>query len=212
MASRRITSVTAFVDWNTQLLAVNGYRMTPGEAADRALDYVCRKAAAVLNRIPGDSRFDVAMRFYHGWYKGFEPTDHKKALVKASAAADFSSISRSSRVNIRPDIGYGDRLLSAKNERLHQRLGIHLPGTLRERSDRADKLEEKMVDSAIVADVVDSAHREPERWITVFGEDDDLVPAIYTAESALAATAKILVVRKRDGKPLLKLDGIWNWP
>jgi hypothetical protein len=45
-----------------------------------------------------------------------------------------------------------------------------------------DEIEEKMVDTAIASEFVDLAHREPERWLMLVGEDDDLVPPTYVAE------------------------------
>ena len=77
------------------------------------------------------ARFRVGLRLYHGWYKGFEPTENRKAVVAVVAATDFSDLSRSPNVSFSKDVRYGDDLLAAAPERRHFRPPIHLPGTLR---------------------------------------------------------------------------------
>ena len=79
------------------------------------------------------------------------------------------------------------------------------------RKDLIDKneIEEKMVDSAIASEVVDFAHREPDRWLVVVGDDDDLVPPVFVAEGARGAgLGKVLLVRSRPDSPFLKLDDL----
>jgi hypothetical protein len=63
-------------------------------------------------------------------------------------------------------VEFGDRLTLALDRRLHPRLGIHLPNTVRRRFE-TDLFQEKMVDTALAADVVATAHREAADWILV---------------------------------------------
>lgn len=175
--------------------------------AKRTLDHVGRTVGSALHEIDPRSRFDVSLRLYHGWYKGFEKTDSRRVLVTVVAGADFPALSTKATVAIRSEIAYGDRLLSALDIRLHSRLGIHLPNTHRERSK--GEYEEKMVDTAMAADVVDLAHREHDRWIMIIGDDDDLVPPLYTAEAVSnARPRRICLVSTRGRGPFLKLEGI----
>ena len=152
------------------------------------------------------------LEIYHGWYKGFEQTDNRRALATAAAGAYFPALSTRANVLIRPDLSYGDRLLSAFDKRLHLRLGIHLPNTYRAASRQQTKpgmFEEKMVDTAIAADVVHIAYSEPERWILVVGDDDDLVPPVFTAEAVRRAhDGRVIIMSRRTQGPFLKLDGI----
>lgn len=175
--------------------------------AERTLAYVGREIGRILRNVKPDERYDVSLRVYHGWHRGFEPTDNRRAIATAAAATDFATLSNKPNIAIRPELAYGDRLLSALDPRLHARRGIHLPNT--QRRGRHDELEEKMVDTAIASDVVDFAHREPDDWIIVMGDDDDLVPAVYTAEAVQSGRAgRVILARERSGGPFLKLDGI----
>ncbi len=66
-----------------------------------------------------------------------------------------------------------------------------------------------MVDTALAADIVDVAHRERDRWILVFGEDDDLVPPVLVAEGIRAGDGgAIVLVRQRPEGTFLKLQGL----
>ena len=208
MPSVRPIPVTAFVDWNYQIHSANPQTSDCRVIALRTLDHLGRAIGRTLTSIDAVARFDVSLRLYHGWHKGFQPTDNRRALADVGAGADFSALSTRANVQIRPDFSYGDRLMSALDRRLHTRLSIHLPNTLRRRG-KTDDLEEKMVDTAIAADVVDIAHREPDRWILVVGDDDDLVPPIFTAEAVRAEhKRRVLILRQRAEGQFLKLDGI----
>ena len=67
-----------------------------------------------------------------------------------------------------------------------------------------------MVDTAMAADVVATAAKEPNDWILVVAEDDDLIPPIFTAEALLSGhPSKILMLHSRDrSKNIIKLDNI----
>ncbi len=207
-----VTAVTAFVDWNSQIHRARRPRSDPMAIAQATLEYVGRAIGRALTSINHTARFDVSLRLYHGWHRGFEPTENRKALTTAAAGADFSALSTRANVVVRPEISFGNRLLSALDTRLHPRLGIHLPNTLR-RSTRAsagpDEVEEKMVDTAIATDMVDLAHREPDRWIVVLGDDDDLIPPIYAAEAIRGRNqGRVLLVRSRTGGAFFNLDNV----
>lgn len=204
----RAIRVTAFVDWNSQIHDSAPEGSEARVVAERTLEHVSRKVGRALRSIDRTGRFDVSFRVYHGWHKGFEPTANRRALMTAIAGADFLAISTQPNVAIRPEVSYGDRLISALDARLHVRLGIHLPATLRE-GRRFDELEEKMVDTAIAADVVDLAHREPNTWIVVLADDDDLVPPIFAAEAIRhPSQGRTILLRKRPQGSFLKLDGL----
>ncbi len=208
MTSLRPIPVTAFIDWNYQIHCANPPAGNCRVVAERTLDYLGRVIGRILTGINALVRFDVSLRVYHGWFKGFEPTENRRALATVAGGADFAALSTKATVQIRPELLYGDQLLSALDKRLHSRLGIHIPNTLH-RNPSTGKFEENMVDTAIAADVVDLAHREPERWILVVSNDDDLVPPVFTAEAIRGARGgRVLIVRTRSQGPFLKLDGI----
>ncbi|MFM7345701.1 MAG: hypothetical protein ACKO1J_10090 [Tagaea sp.] len=154
-----------------------------------------------------DARFAVSLRLYHGWHKGFEPTTRRKLIVSTAAAIEFSNLSARTNVLFRDSVEYGDRLVAASLSRLHPKLAIHLPGTLRDRGDAI--VEEKMVDTAIASDSISTAVREPDRWILIVSDDDDLVPAAFTVEGLRRPDQKrVHLLRRRVSRNLLKLEGM----
>lgn len=201
-------NVTAFIDWNSQLLLTRRLPETdPESAAETAFRYTTRRIARCLAEIDPSKRFRVMMRLYHGWHKGYEPTVNRKAAQVVVGRADYAALSQRVNVVFSPNVEFGDKLASALDRRLHRRLGIHLPNTVRRRFD--DDFEEKMVDTALAADVVEIAHREAADWIVVVTEDDDLIPAIYVAEAALVASdARVVLLRKRVQTSMMALDDI----
>lgn len=200
-------TVAAFVDWNSQLM-LTGRDSTanPEGVAELAFRQTARRIARCLADIDPSKRFKVAIRLYHGWHKGYEPTANRKAAQVVVGRADFATLSQRPTVVFSPNVGFGDRLTIALDRRLHPRLGIHLPNTLRK---RYSELEEKMVDTALAADVVSTAYREAGDWIVVVTEDDDLIPCIYVAEAALFDSgAKVILVRKRAQANMMILDDL----
>jgi hypothetical protein len=209
MSIPRIVHVTAFIDWNAQIHNANPSGLEPTTVAERTLDHVGRVISRTLGPLDQSARFEVSLRLYHGWHKGFEPTANWRALTTIAAGADFSLLSTKSNVSIRPEITFGNRLLQALDQRLHPRLGIHLPNTLRQDPRLIRGEGERMVDTAMATDIVALAYREPNRWIVVLGEDDDLVPALFAAEAIrIGHEGRVLLVRTRAAGPFLRLDGI----
>jgi len=125
----------------------------------------------------------------------------------AIAKTDFAVLSPKPNVIFSQQVDFGDRLLHASVNRLHAKLDCHLPNTLRNR--HGSEIEEKMVDTALAADVVSSAYRDNGSWILVVTEDDDLIPPAYAAEFALAGTvARAIILRKKVRASMLSLDNI----
>ncbi|HHJ1363555.1 TPA: NYN domain-containing protein [Pseudomonas aeruginosa] len=208
-SKRAFIRIVAFVDWNSQLLR-HGKELSkdPVTLARHTLKMMARHIAGSLARHHSDNRFQVFLRLYHGWHKGYEPTPNRKAITKAISEADFSTLSHKPDVIFSPEVAYGDYLLSALPERLNKKLHIHLPNTVRDREPRG--LEEKMVDTALASDIIVSAYRDPEDWIMVVSDDDDFIPPLFVAESIIKpkeSRALLLGSRVRS-KNLLKLDKI----
>lgn len=202
--------VTCFVeDWNSQLLLTGlDYEKKPVDAARAAFRQVTRRIAQCLVKVDACANFQVHLRLYHGWRKGYEPTTNLKAIRLVIAETDFSTASDKPRVAYSSDVGFGDCLLSALPQRMHPALGIHLPNTLRDRGSRG--CEEKMVNTALAADLVVCAYQDPNDWILLVTEDDDLIPPLFAAECIIKsaqASAFLLSKRKRSGN-LLLLDGL----
>ncbi len=186
-ATRRIVQATAFVDWNSQIhLSKPGRHLGSTDVARVTLNKVGRAIGRVLTRLSPTLRFTVQLRLYHGWHKGFERTVNRRAVAQAIAECDFAALSAAASISLRPEIAFGDLLISGLDDRRHPRMGIHLPATLRD-ADTRSGVEEKLVDTSIAADVVDLAHREPWQWLLILAEDDDLIAPIIAAEAILRA-------------------------
>lgn len=200
--------VSAFVDWNSQIHVSGGKRKPdPVATAEIVLKKTARRIAGCLCQTDGGNRYMVRLRLYHGWHKGFTATANRKAITNVLAATDFNDLSPRPNVIFEPNVAYGDCLLHALPTRLHTRLGIHLPNTFQVQYGREC---EKMVDTALAADVVSNAATQTDEWIVVVAEDDDLVPPVFTAEALLARCAsKVLMLRSRPtSENFLKLENI----
>jgi hypothetical protein len=209
MAVPRLTAVTALIDWNSQIRASKPPKdATADLRAKLALKYIGRVLGRALQQLDAGRRFDVSLRLYYGWRKGFSETDGRRAIGRLMAE-DFENLATRSNVIIRHEIRFGDNLISAREGRLHEKMNCHLPNTLRDHIDLPGRLQEKMVDTAIASDLLHLAMTEKERWVIILGEDDDLVPPLLTAEAARGTSeGRIALIRKRKGTPFLKLDGL----
>lgn len=205
---QNIVNVIAFIDWNAQLLLTKkDCAADPQGTAEAAFKQTARRIAKCLASFGSEWRFKVSMRLYHGWHKGYEPTVNRKAAKLVVARMDFASLSQRNNVVFSPFVEFGDNLLHATASRLHPRLNCHLPNTVRSRY--GSEIEEKMVDTALAADVVASAHRDDKNWIMVVTEDDDLIPPVYAAEFALAGKlARVMILQKNVRASLLNLENI----
>lgn len=178
----------------------------PEQQASLTLDRTSRVIARTLHKIDSSLRYMVRYRLYHGWSKGYSWTANRKAAQLAISKADFAEISCKPNVVINPDVEFGDRLLNAVARREAKQLRIHLPGTLRE---EASNLREKMVDTALAADLLSHARSDPDEWALVLAEDDDLVPPLFVAEAwRQGADGKVILLRKRTSSGHLILDDI----
>lgn len=206
--ARAFSRVTAFVDWNAQIhLARVDRKADPLSVARVVFKKTAKRIANCLSLLEPNRRFSVSMRLYHGWHKGYEPTANRKAAQRVISETDFAAISQRANVIFIPEVEFGDCLLAACPERSHSKLAIQLPNTLREQGKKTH--EEKMVDTALAADVVFSAHQSSSDWILVAAEDDDLVPPLFIAEAMIKAKgARVLLLRSRIMNNYLKLEDI----
>ena len=65
--------------------------------------------------------------------------------------------------------------------------------------DRAGNLGEKMVDTALVSDLIYLALENDRSWLIVVGQDADLVPGVLTAEGLLYGTDRRVIFLARGG-------------
>lgn len=203
MDRKPYVGVTAFIDWNSQLRRFSKRNSSDTIFAARsAFNFVARKIANGLETADPGARFKVSLRLYHGWHKGFQPSVNKVAISRIVAETDFEALSPRPNVVFSEVVAYGDCLVVALPQRLHPKLSIHLPNTLREREGESG-IEEKMVDTALAADMIVTAYQDPDDWIMVASEDDDLVPPLFVVEAIKhGRSSRVLLMsqRKRSEK------------
>ena len=179
-----------FVDWHTAVIA-SGAAIRPGRRdtiAEKTLKHVERIVSDCLKTSAEESKFEVRLRLYAGWHSGKTRTDYFHGIEKVMGR--YASKIRSyheGRVAFRGGNGgirLGDTLACVPG-RLARKHGVHLLDTLRHRDG---KWEEKMVDTALVVDLLGLVNRkEADRYLVV-SDDDDMLPGIFTAEAAGAAS------------------------
>lgn len=204
----RPISVTAFVDWNSQIHNAGVSPHDPRGNAKRTLTKTSKMIGRALTRLAPDFRFSVIFRLYHGWYKGWEPSENFRAITAIVSEIDFSMLIRTRNVIFSSEVQYGHTLLSALPERRHIHPPIHLPNTLRQQGRNLIR-QEKMVDTALAADLLDWARGSQSGWALILSEDDDVVPPVLAAEAwTRPYGGRAFIVRIRRGDPFLKLDGL----
>lgn len=105
---------------------------------------------------------------------------------------------------------FGDRLIDALPEREIKPWRIHLPNTLRKQRGDAPPVE-KMVDTALGADLLTWARHEPGSIAIVFSGDDDIIPPIFVAESwmkPMGGEIHLVRSRNRAESRYLSLEGL----
>ena len=190
MTIRPFKKAIGFVDWHTAIVA-SGAAIRSGRRdtiAEETLKHVERIVSDCLKTSAEGSRFEVRLRLYAGWHSGKTRTDYFHGIDKVRGA--YASKIRSyheGRVAFQGGSGgiqLGDTLACVPG-RLARKHGVHLLDTLRHRDG---KREEKMVDTALVVDLLGLVNRkEADRYLVV-SDDDDVLPGIFAAEAVGAAS------------------------
>jgi hypothetical protein len=198
--SQRPIPVLTFVDWNSQIRETKRHRSDSPDA-ERVLAHVAKRIVEGFGEFLADHRFEVKLRLYYGWHKGFEPTARRRELAKI---ADESLFCLSSHRNLAiRGLAFGDTALGALNKRIVRGTNSHFPATCRDRGH--DGMEEKMVDSALISDLIYCAARDDDgTWLAVLGEDIDLMPGVYAAEGLLALSNRKIAYLRRTSEPFLE--------
>lgn len=200
--------VHILIDWNSELLALKA-RPAENDAdiARLALKRVCRDVGKLLHDKLKETALFLHLRAYHGWRKGFDPTPRRQGLEEARRFFNPNDPEDRglSAYSIRPSqairsLEFGDKLLGAREERLcgkGKQRDHHLPYTLQR--DPAGNLTEKMVDTALIADLIYLASENDNSWIVVVGQDSDLVPGILAADGLIYGSNRKIIFFARGG-------------
>lgn len=163
------------------------------------------RISALVSSVVGSSPVQVvATRLYHGWHRGSTATDDYR--LWKDARTSFTA-HRYKQVVYLPDVYFGNELLCG-GERMP------LYDTLRRGDDGTDR--QKMVDSAIIADLLqltrsESANfkkgKKPDSLALIVADDDDLIPGAFVAESWGMPT-RIVRVNRAAESAFLKLKNM----
>ena len=186
MPIRRFKRAIGFVDWHTAIIASGASIRTRRQdaIAESALKHVERIVSDCLLKPADGSRFEVRLRLYAGWHSGTTRAPYLEGISRVRER--YAGKPRSYHANrvAFPGGAEGIRLghtLACVQRRFARKHGIHLLDTLRHRDG---KLEEKMVDTALVVDLLGLASRKKADRYIVVSDDDDLLPGLLAAEAA----------------------------
>jgi uncharacterized LabA/DUF88 family protein len=165
---KRLTKACAFIDWhNTQKVAQKEIsRHQDREIRDLILT-IQNQIAASLSAKDSTSRYRVTLRLYHGWHIDDRPTDSRRHLERFIAK---EKIERTiGRVSFTPEFLFGNELACDSHRN-------PIFSTSRPQG-------QKMVDTAIVCDLLFMLRNASTDVGIVVSNDDDFIPAILTAEA-----------------------------
>ena len=136
-----------------------------------------------LSTSAAGSKFEVRLRLYAGWHSGKTRTAYFHGINRVMGAyASKVRAYHDGRVAFLGGDGgirLGDTLACVPG-RLASKHNVHLLDTLRSRYGQS---EEKMVDTALVVDLLGLASRkEADRYLVV-SDDDDMLPGVLAAEA-----------------------------
>lgn len=203
----RLARAIGFVDWNTAVIASGATRRNqrPAAVARTALEHVERVVSDYLVESAAGSRYQVRLRLYGGWHAGTTATPHLQGVVKVrdsyGGRARTYSRNRVTFLGGTDGIRLGSRLACVPG-RLPRRYDFHLLDTLRPvdrgRGERHGERSEKMVDTALVVDLLGLATRREADLYVVVSDDDDMLPGLFAAEAAGARVGMLSRPGKRS--------------
>lgn len=147
-----------------------------------------------LTSIDPNSIFRVRWRIYHGWYSGLTKTNDLKVIEKFQAGMKSTTIGK---VSFGSDLVPATSLLcEGPRKDLFDtlRAAVEGPGT-----------RQKMVDTGLVGDLLQSARSDHEDIHLVIGDDDDLLPGLFIAEKW---GVKVHMLRQQPGSAHLRTAGL----
>lgn len=211
--TRRVITANLFIDWDS---ASRVSRIKPKSDMPLSLRLSCTQQAftelqeRIISKLAEiEPKLPIKIlksRIYHGWHRGKSPSEDK--IVWDQLRTQLKAISRNG-ISYLPDIEFGNELICR---------GVRSPifDTLRPDRSNPGSLSQKMVDTALVSDLLSfcrsesSNFRRNERPTTlaiVVGDDDDLLPGVFVAEAWGLPIYVFRITRDHDNKHL-NTDGI----
>jgi uncharacterized LabA/DUF88 family protein len=189
-----MTRVRVLVDWDTTR------RIVPTKHNDaRDVENVFEKLRAVIANYLSDhskqSAYRVHWRIYHGWHQGKTKTADRLLFEKFVQRATAQTVNR---VSFSTNFEYSENLCCGSRR-------TPIFDTLR--ADRyTGELKQKMVDTILACDLLHLARSKQSELLMLVADDDDFVPALFTAE---AWNARVVWLHFREQlSSMLNLTGL----
>lgn len=203
----KIIPLIAFVDWNNQIHKAKRHK-NDMPSVEFVLDKVFNIIKNNLKDFLNENKFEIVLRLYCGWHKGFEQTSRRKDLARISTEEIFK-LSSHRNIVVR-NLEYGDTAIGALERRKVKSTNSHFPATCRDRGYHG--IEEKMVDTALVSDLIYCAASLDEKsWLAVLGEDIDFIPGLYTAEKFIFSSTRKIAYLRSERDPYLNCDDMYKF-
>lgn len=190
-----VSNVIALVDWDTARRLVRPVERPTARQMSEAITALQNSIANYLNDIDVTTIYRVNWRIYHGWHRGKTKTGDRILFDKYLSLARPRTLGK---VSFGTDFKFGDMLVcdTPRNP---------LFDTLRQNQDTRE-LQQKMVDTALVCDLLYLVRSKEADIYLVIANDDDFVPALFTADSW---RARIMLLHNRESlNTHLRLNGL----
>lgn len=139
---------------------------------DAAFACLRQIVADYLKAINPSEIFRVRWRLYHGWYSGRTKTADLRAFEKFTEELKTTTINK---ISFGADIVAATTMLCGGHR-------MPLYDTLRPGLADPAKPRQKMVDTGLVGDLLQSARSARDDIHLVIGDDDDLLPGVFMVE------------------------------
>lgn len=179
MASVRRAIV--FLDWDTarRIAPADRVQASDLKRAARQIGQVFSAlqeiVASHLTDLDPKSLFRVRWRLYHGWYSGKTKTFDYQAMNRFLQEAITIVIKN---VSFGIDIEVATSMLIGG-----QRMPLYDSLRQLEEADGTKVVRQKMVDTSLICDLLQSSRSSRDDIHLVYGNDDDLLPGVFAAEA-----------------------------
>jgi hypothetical protein len=170
-----------FLDWDTarRIAPANRVPTTDLKRAARQIEPVFSAlqeiVASHLTALDPKSPFRVRWRLYHGWYSGKTKTFDYHAVDRFLQDAHPNVIKN---ISFGTDVEVATKMLIGG-----ERMPLYDSLRQLEEANGTLVIRQKMVDTCLVCDILQSSRSARDDIHLVYGSDDDLLPGIYAAEA-----------------------------
>lgn len=192
----KIRSALVFVDWDSARRIGNVGKIRNVRRPMREVeDAIAALQDEVAKLLHDKEVYRVSWRIYHGWHNGTTPTQDRKDF---EGFVNSYESRRLEKISFGRDFKYGDEILCQSSR-------SPLRYTLRNQprgQGQDDRPVQKMVDTALVSDLLHAARSRDHDRLIVIGDDDDLLPGLFVAEK-WGAPVHLLRLNNTSSLPLM---------